>query len=373
MRCGINARWQRGVFAAISALVLLGAACGDGRGTAPPGPGAAAPPPAQGAVSPSPPPTSSTPSALQPVRVAFAGPSPSVVPLWLAQAEGLFQQHGLTAEVFTTQGGSRGLQVLVSGEIDAMHVGLFPTVQAVAGGAGVRMMVADANRIPFILFAAPDIQTPADLRDKRIGISSFASESDSAVTLALRELGLRREDVTVLQIGGAGERLAAVQSGHVQAVPLPAPVTVQAEKLGLRPLLNLAERDVPWIFDGLVVSQAALQHDRDKLKRLLQAYLEGGHRGLQAPDKARAVIGQQFKTEDPEAIEAAYRDFARLFIPDGRPDPAGIRNVLREVAASDSSAQAVRPEDVVDTSLLDELARDGFFQRLGVAAGPVGR
>ncbi len=372
MRYRVSGPWRPpGLLAMVGAFLLLATACGGARGTTPSNPGAA-PPPAQGAAGPTQP-TSPPPSAPQPVRIAFAGPSPSVVPLWLAQAEGLFQQHGLTAEVFTTQGGSRGLQVLVSGEIDAMHVGLFPTVQAVAGGAGVRMMVADANRIPFVLFAAPDISSPSELRGKRIGISSFASESDSAVTLALRELGLSREDVTVLQIGGAGERLAAVQSGNVQAVPLPAPVTVQAEKLGLRPLLNLAERDVPWIFDGLVVSQAALQHDRDKLKRLLQAYLEGGHLGLRSPDKARAVIGQQFKTEDAEAIAAAYRDFARLFIPDGQPDPEGIRNVLHEVAASDPNAQAVRPEDVVDTSLLEELTRDGFFQRLGAAAGPAGR
>ena len=59
------------------------------------------------------------------------------------------------------EGGSRGVQVLLSGEIQAMHVGLAPVVQANKQGADLRLVTSTANTIPITIFASPAIKTAA--------------------------------------------------------------------------------------------------------------------------------------------------------------------------------------------------------------------
>jgi ABC-type nitrate/sulfonate/bicarbonate transport system substrate-binding protein len=94
-------------------------------------------------------------------------------------------------------GGSRGAQELAAGRIDIMHVGLSSVVRVDRGGGDLRLIASLSNVIRFTLFAAPGVRTAADLRGGVIAISTFGSETDTTVTLALARLGLSRSDVTL--------------------------------------------------------------------------------------------------------------------------------------------------------------------------------
>ncbi len=73
-----------------------------------------------------------------------------------------------------------------------------------------------SNVIRFTFFTAPGVKTAADLKGGIVGVSTFGSESDSTVTLALERLGLTRADVTLKEYGGGHARLAALKSGRDQ-------------------------------------------------------------------------------------------------------------------------------------------------------------
>ena len=72
---------------------------------------------------------------LTPFRIGISAPVVTIFPVWMGEAGGFFEKEGLKVEVITMEGGSRGVQVLMSGEIQAMHVGLAPVVQANKQGA----------------------------------------------------------------------------------------------------------------------------------------------------------------------------------------------------------------------------------------------
>ena len=61
-------------------------------------------------------------------------------------------------------GGTRGIQVLLSDKIQAMHVGLGPAVQANRQRADLRLITSSSNTIPFTIFSAPDVKTATDLK-----------------------------------------------------------------------------------------------------------------------------------------------------------------------------------------------------------------
>src|ERR1700683_1115834 len=100
---------------------------------------------------------------LAPFKIGISAPVVTIFPVWMAQAAGLDAKEGLKVESISMEGGSRGVQVLLSGEIQAMHVGLAPVVQANKQGADLRLVTSTANTIPITIFVSPAIKTAADL------------------------------------------------------------------------------------------------------------------------------------------------------------------------------------------------------------------
>ncbi len=298
------------------------------------------------------------------LQVGISAQVITVFPLWMAESGGFYNKQGLKVEVVNMEGGTRGLQVLVSGKIQAMHVGLGPVIEANRQGADLRLTCSSSNTIPFTIFSPANIKTAVDLKGGKIGISTFGSESDIAVSLALKQLGLTRKEVTIVQMGGTSQRLAALLAGQVQAVPLLEPASATARQHGLNPLVDLAAARVPWVFDGIVVKRSQLEAERETLARLLKAYIEGAYLALADEKKAKEVIALKFKTHDAQIINATYTDFKRLMPLDAEPSRAGAENVIEQLQAIGIPVGSKKIEDHVDTTIIQDLKKDGFFAAL---------
>src|SRR5258707_14868001 len=109
----------------------------------------------------------------------------------------------------------------------------------------------------FRFFGAKGVEGAASLKGKKIGVSTFGSESDSAASLALKQLGLTRRDVRVVEAGGTLKRLEALQSGTLAATALNEPADTQASRGGL-PLLVDLKANLPWIFTAIVMDRTYL-------------------------------------------------------------------------------------------------------------------
>src|SRR5436309_317338 len=174
-----------------------------------------------------------------PFKIGISAPVVTIFPVWMGEAGGFYEKEGLKVEVINMEGGTRGLQVLLSGEIQAMHVGLAPAVLANKQGADLRLVTSTCNTIPITMFARSGINI-ADLRGKTFGISTFGSETDIATSIVLKKLGLTRQEVTISQIGGSSQRFAALVAGRIDIAPLIEPAIALAKERGFNPLIDLA-------------------------------------------------------------------------------------------------------------------------------------
>ena len=156
----------------------------------------------------------SAPAAAQtPFRAGISDPVNTVLAWWMAENAGFYKAQGLDVRVADMQGGSRGAQALQAGNLEVMHVGLSSVIRINRAGGDIRLIGSLSNVIRFTFFSAPGVKTAADLKGGVIGVSTFGSESDSTVTLAMQRLGMNRSDITVKEQGGGPARLAAVKSG----------------------------------------------------------------------------------------------------------------------------------------------------------------
>src|SRR5262249_22587699 len=87
-----------------------------------------------------------------PFKIGISAPVVTIVPVWMGEAGGFYEKEGLKVEVINMEGGTRGLQVLLSGEIQGMHVGLAPAVLANKQGADLRLVTSTCNTIPITMF-----------------------------------------------------------------------------------------------------------------------------------------------------------------------------------------------------------------------------
>jgi NitT/TauT family transport system substrate-binding protein len=297
------------------------------------------------------------------LTVGIAGGGPSALSLRIAEAAGFYPKEGLNVQVVSLEGGTRGLQVLLSGKIEVLTAGFGPVLQANKQGADVRMIAVTRNSIPYVIFSLPHVKTSADLKGGTISISTFGSEPDIAVTLALRQLGLNRKDVIIVQMGENSKRLNALSAGYITATPLAEPNIVLARQRGLNPLVDLAASRIPWIFTGVVVRRSYLNNQRDVLTKLLRATIEAGYFALSHETRAKELIGVIFKTNDATVINSVYNDFQQS------PRVAEVlredaESVINEVQATGITVGSKNLDDHIDSSIFQSLKKDGFIDAM---------
>jgi NitT/TauT family transport system substrate-binding protein len=297
-------------------------------------------------------------------KVGLAALVNTALPLYLADEGGFYAREGLKLATPDMGGGSKGAQALKTGEIQLMHVGLSGVVDSNSKGDDLRVIASLSNVIRFVFFADPAVKSAADLKGGVIGVSSFGSESDSAATLALKKLGLSRSDVTMKEVGGSPQRLAAIKSGAIKAAAMNEPALTQAREQGLNPMVDLLAAQTPWLFTGLSVSKAYLDGHREQLQRFMKATIEGAYLGLTDENRAKAVIAKYYKLSDPKIIGIVYTDFKEQMPRHALPTRAASENVITQLQAFGVTLKSSRIEDYVDTSIIDALAKDGTLAAL---------
>jgi ABC-type nitrate/sulfonate/bicarbonate transport system substrate-binding protein len=290
------------------------------------------------------------------LKVGISEAVNTVLAFWMAEEGGFFREQGLKVQILNMNGGSRGAQELQAGRIDIMHVGLSSVVRIDRGppAGDLRLVASLSNVIRFTLFAAPPVRTAADLRGGVIGISTFGSETDTTVTLALARLGLSRNDVTLKEYGGGPARLAALKAGEIKATAVNEPMRSLAREQGFNALVDLVPEQIPWLFSGVVVKRAMLTERRDVLMRFLKAVMEGNALALADEPHAKAVLAREAKITEAKIVDIAYDDFKQQSPHDIVPTAVAAANTLAQFPLGGGAA------DYIDTTILDELRGSGF-------------
>ena len=244
------------------------------------------------------------------IKAGLADPVNTALAWFMARAAGLYEAQGLAVDIADMHGGSHGAEELQSGRIDVMHVGLSAVIRVNQSGGDLRIIGGLSNVIRFTFFSAPGVNTAADLKGGVIGISTFGSESDSTVTLALQKLGLARSDVTVKEYGGGMRRIDALKSGEIKATPINEPLSSLAREQGLNVLVDLVPDQIPWLFTGIVVRHDDIAARRDMLTRFLKASIEGNYIAMTDEKRAKEVrsmkverLTQRLDSDDPELLK----------------------------------------------------------------------
>ena len=298
-------------------------------------------------------------------RIAWAGFSSSHMPLWIANEKGLLKKHGLAQEVIFFSNGPTALQALVAGELDIVLTSAPNVVNPrLAGGDTVMIQAVIPTFVDHIV-SLPTITSAEQLKGKIGGVNRQGSVSEMGLRLALRRLGVDPEkDTRIVSAGGNPERLAALSKGIVQFVILSEPFVREAEKMGLKDLIDIAAMKIPLHWNGVVTRESIIKARRPMLARFSRAITEAIHYIKTEKEGTKAVIGKYVKIADPEGLERTYRTYAAVLPEIPYPDPAGMKTLLDDMAPRFPKAASADPKSFVDPSFVQEMESSGFIKQL---------
>lgn len=305
-----------------------------------------------------------TNTAAQQHMVGYAGFAGFQASMWAVKDLGFLKKYNVDGEVVMVPGTTRQIQALLGNSIDFAHLDAAGTIRAIHNGADIVLVGSSLNKFPFSLVAQKEIRKPADLKGKKIGIVGFGGANDLAVNILLREWNIPRESVSVIQAGGGANRLVAMSAKALDATVLSYPEFGEALRMGMHELGNLDElKSGEYPMSVVAVRRSFLAKNRDVVKRFLMAYAEATYQFKTNKVKGIDLYRSRLKQDNIKALEETYNYFAPKFAFPIRISRSGMANTLDMMVKENSKIDA-RIEKYIDEGVLDELEKEGFFDKV---------
>jgi NitT/TauT family transport system substrate-binding protein len=299
---------------------------------------------------------------LDKMRLGYSGTGLNNYVLEMGRRAGIFRKNGLDLEVVYVNSGSLLNQALIAGTFDVSFSQGSESMLAKLRGADMRITAVVANRFNHVYLTAPTITSIKQLKGKKVAVSRFGSGSHFQSNLALKEGGLDPDkDVTVLQIGNSGARMAAILSGTVDGTIIAGDFVPRAKKEGFNIVADLADSKIDYPFLSLNMMGSYIDRNPKMVKALIKGMAESITVLQTDTNAAKAVVRSVLRTDDPETLDYATLRSIQVLARRPFPTPAGIQTVLDELG-KEPKAKSSKFEDFVDLRALKELEREGAFK-----------
>src|SRR5512142_734362 len=295
------------------------------------------------------------------VRANYSAFSGAFAPVWIAADKGLFAKYGLNVDMRYIAPAT-ATQALLARNLDIVNPG-GEIIEAGLNGEPVVFIAGILNRAVMSLYAKPEITSVGDLKGKVLAVTLPGATTDFAARILLQQAHLTPgKDVKLIYLKGMVEILTGINQGNADAGIFTAPTTLKASHAGLKELVNVTEKNIPMIHAAFASTRDYIRTQPDNVRRFLQAYLEGIKIASTDAALAKQVIGKYTKTTDAADLESSYRTFLPAWERLPTVPAAAVQTMLN--VATHPGAKTAKPETFIDNSLLAEIGKSGFVDRL---------
>jgi ABC-type nitrate/sulfonate/bicarbonate transport system substrate-binding protein len=256
------------------------------------------------------------------VKIALPVASLESMPIYIAQANGLFKKHNVDVDVITSRGGGEAMKAYISGDVQIVATG-FPEVGLMRShNVDVELFFAQTSRPPFAMIGRKDenLKSVADLKGKTIAVTSPGSLTANLARYFVKEAGLDPDkDVSLVSVGGGGEILGALKSSRADAAMVFEPfVTVGIQQGFATMLVDVPEKLDAFSSSPLSISKAFIDKSPSNAQAVFDA-LADGLKFIQADPAGTFVIAKQtFANADDGVLKAALARMEKWYSKDGK-------------------------------------------------------
>ena len=288
------------------------------------------------------------------------------LPILVGKDSGLFAKYSLNVEPVHIRGGALITTMIMSGTVQFSGAGAESVVSARVEGGDVVLIGCPADTDVVYFVARPEIKTAAQLKGKSSAVTRLGSTTHYYLRSALRSIGLDPEkDMTILQLGGGGEIVAAMRGGRVAAAALPFRNTYNLIQTGWPLLVDLSTPNFIYPSSCVATSRSFIKTSPGIVERFLKAYIEATRLIRKDSAFVEQVIKKWHRETDSAFIKKTVEVYTRIFKPIPYVSDQGLEIVLKEISSRRPVSKEFfgRPELFRDHGPLEKLVKEGWIDR----------
>jgi NitT/TauT family transport system substrate-binding protein len=285
---------------------------------------------------------------------------------YLAQERGFYTKNGLDVNLVFIPSTTTSVASLLAGDVRVGNASGGGVASAVVAGADLVMVACYLNSLPYELVVHESIKSGEDLKAKTIGISRVGSASDVAARALIKGLGLEPDkQVTIMQVGGPSERAAAFRTGRIAGFPSPPGVVHLTKGMPFKVLISTADFQKRFDFPFIcaTTTRSYLSRQRETVKKVLMALIEATHFFKTRKEESKKIVSKYSKQTNEAYLESSYVANEKLYDRVPMVTRPGVEIQIKEALSRKPGAQ-LRFEDMVDESLVRELEKNGFIDKV---------
>lgn len=300
------------------------------------------------------------------IKLAYSSADASNTVWFTALDGGMYRKYGLDVELIFIQSSTMSVSTVVSGDIQIANSSGGAVASAAVAGAHLVMTACYINTLPYELIVQESVKSVEDLRGKSVGISRLGSASDVAARVLIKGLGLEPvKDVPIIQVGGPSERAAAFKTGKIVGFPSPPGTIHLAKGMPHRVMISTADFqkrfDFPYICS--TTTRSYLASNRETMRKLTMALIEATHFLKTRKQETMKFIAKYTRQNNPQFLEASWAANVKLHDRVPLVTREGTEVQIKEALARKPGA-TLRVEDIVDDSIVRELDKSGFIDKV---------
>ena len=243
----------------------------------------------------------STPSLDKMVVAGWSKPITEITNLLVEEDKGFFKARGIALGYVPGAGGGDALRNLLSGQADVAFTDPGSFFAALDKGEKLRAIydIYPQNVFNVVSLKSANINKPADLKGKRIGVYSLASGTRQNLQVLLNQAGLSESDVTIVVTGLLN--FTPLIQGQVDATAATDTGLLVGKQRGLGEVSVMEVKNYLNVSsDFFVVREDSYQKKKEILKRFLLAYRDSAEWMIASPEEAaRLAVKHAIDGQNP--------------------------------------------------------------------------
>lgn len=235
--------------------------------------------------------------------------------IYEAKAEGYYEDNGINLKIIEPTSTADTLKLIDAGKAQFGIADGIDLANQIEEGREAKGIMAILQRPPggLITRAEDNIETPADLAGKTVGVTGVPSDNAILDTI-MADAGSNSDEANVVTIGFNG--VQALEGGKVQAFTGFIPADgVQVEADGTETNSFALDENGGPSYPGLVVfsTESQINDDPELMKGFVEATIKGYQDALADPAKALTSLEDQTQGLDPGLQEMVFDAYVPLF------------------------------------------------------------
>jgi ABC-type nitrate/sulfonate/bicarbonate transport system substrate-binding protein len=276
----------------------------------------------------------------------------------------LFEKYGLAVELVSFEGSAKAVGALQAGQVEIAITDFGSTLSSQLTDVKLVAVGSNATTLTDDLVCLSAIKGAADVKGKRVAVSTFGGVSHAAALLALKALNLGPTDAAITQVGGQGARIAALKGGSIECGIVDKNSSGPLVAEGMNIVASIWKPPTqPFGRSAMIVTKTFLAQNPNTVLVALAASLEGQNT-IWTDTMGSATRWGQWAQIDATKALPFVTDFQAVGNRSMNFKDEAFTNAQKVIAAVNPDIIDVKITDAFDRSLLEKLVQIGFYSKI---------